>query len=101
MKIWDKEIELKKYTRKIDREYNKLLMDGINIKVPELDINWEAIPEKEYDSKLISNMQTANDYLVVNMTWLSQDEVDDLSPEEYNQIITEINKVTNKTPTSA
>lgn len=100
MKIWDKEIELKKYTRKIDREYNKLLMDWINIKVPELDINWDAIPEKEYDSKLISNMQTANDYLVVNMTWLSQDEVDDLSIEDYNNIFNEVSKL-QKTPTSA
>ena len=97
MKVWKKELVFNKYTRWIDRDYNIKLTQGLIIKMPE---DWVA--QTEFEWKQMENMQVANDILVNKMTWLSFDEIDDLSLEDYNLIITEITKIKeNKTPTIA
>lgn len=73
------------YTRKIDREYNKLLMKGATTKTDMM-----GKPEISLD---LSNMQDANDYLVMTLFWLKQKEVDDMTVDEYNTKLEEANKM--------
>jgi len=89
MKIWEKEITFWKYTRWIDREYNNIISWGCNIN----DLQNQNIT--------LENIQKWNDFLVNKMTLLTQKEIDDLDNKEFDLIITEINKITNKVPTKA
>ena len=89
MKIWEKEIVFNKYTRWIDREYNNLISW------------WCSISDLQNQNITIENMQKSNDFLVNKMTWLTQKEIDDLENNEYNLIITEINKIKESVPTKA
>ena len=100
MKIWEKEIVFNKYTRWIDRDYQKILTEWLKIQMPKLNEKWEVIPETEYDWKYMENMQRANDFLVNKMTWLTQDEIDNLSIKDFDLLINEINKL-KETPTTA
>jgi hypothetical protein len=85
----NKEIVISKnITRRISREYNELLLWNV-----EIDKSWEFKMNP-------NNMQKANDYLVKEMTWLSQEEVDSLYENEFDKIVTEINK-TKSVPTQA
>ena len=74
------------YTRKVDREYTKKLFQnsagmttGANGK-PTIAIN-------------PADMQDANDYLVMAMTWATQEEIDALSPKEFDALVEKINKL--------
>lgn len=102
MQISNKEITIWKYTRWIDRDYNIILLDWIP-KMPKFDFNldWSVKETLDIDPKFASNIQKANDFLVSKMTWLSQTEIDDLSIKDFENIIIEINKVKNTTPTVA
>lgn len=82
------EIILKKYTRKIDKEYTKLLMSDWK---PKTNANWEI----SFDFNM-ENFQKAQDYLVKEMTDLSQEDIDGLTVWEFDNIIEKINK--SKTP---
>ena len=85
----NKEIVISKnITRRISREYNELLLWNV-----EIDKSWEFKMNP-------NNMQKANDYLVKEMTWLSQEEVDSLYENEFDKIVTEINK-SKSVPTTA
>jgi len=67
------------YTRKIDREFNKILFTGVETKT---NAQWEA--NFNIDP---SNIQLANDYLVVELTNLTNDELDNLSVSDYEKIL--------------
>lgn len=73
------------YTRKIDREYNKLLMKGATTKTDET-----GKPEISLD---LSNIQDANDYLVKTLFELTQKQVDDLTVDQFNEKLEEANKM--------
>lgn len=75
------------YTRKIDREYNKLLMKGAKTTT-----GIDGKPSIELD---LANMQDANDYLVMTLFWIKQKELDEMSVDEYNQKLEEANEMRN------
>ena len=89
MKIWEKEITFWKYTRWIDREYNNIISWGC------------SIGDLQNQNITLENIQKWNDFLVNKITWLTQKEIDDLDNKEFDLIMTEINKITNKVPTKA
>ena len=98
MKIWEKEVIInQKYTRWIDREYTELLQKNIKIKTYKED--WKEIQEFGWDYAM--NTWIANDYLVLAMTNLTKEDIDNLSIEEYDLLFNEINKITKKVPTVA
>ena len=85
--ISKKDIEIKEFiTRKIDREYNSIVWD--NAKVNE---KWEA-------QFTLWWMGKAQDYLVWEMTWMSQKEIDELSTTDFDLIIEKIENI--KIPSS-
>ena len=86
MKIWEREIELKAYTRGIDKEFNKVLFENTKSMLVDWKQNLDIPP---------MNIQNANDYLVSAMTWLTADEIENLPVEDYEEILEEINKVKN------
>lgn len=71
-----------KYTRRVEREYNEVLLNGAKL------INWEV----ETDAR---NIWLANDYLVRTLYWISQEELDELDPAEYKLMLAEAGKVKN------
>lgn len=73
------------YTRKIDREYNKLLMKGATTKTDET-----GKPEISLD---LSNIQDANDYLVKTLFELTQKEIDEMTVDQFNEKLEEANKM--------
>ena len=82
----EKEVEISKiYTRKIDREYNNILFEWQKVAPAQLTSgNFEVDLEK---------FQKANDYLIVQMTDLSQDELDEMDSADYNKLLEEISKM--------
>lgn len=66
-------------TRKLDREYQEAISDGVMVSSNGGDMNFPA-----------KNAQRANDILVMGMTGLSQDEIDALTSDEFNEVLTEI-----------
>lgn len=80
-KSW-KIFELKEArTRKLDREFQEAVSDGVKVSA-----NGEI---SEISAK---NVQKANDILVMGMTGLSQAEIDELTAEEFNEILAKINE---------
>lgn len=80
-----RQITLLEYkTRKIDREHSEALAEGVMI-------NEHGI--QEFPAK---NLQRANDVLVAWMASLSQADLDALRPEEFNEILVEIEKLDQK-----
>lgn len=75
------------YTRKIDREFNSILMKDSN---SDYDTNW--IPKISFKPDQI---YIAQDYLVKSMTWLTQEDIDEMSVKDYDLILTTINKIKN------
>lgn len=72
------------YTRKIDREYNDILLDWL-----------KATPQQLQEGKIeiaISNGQKANDYLIGAMTNLTAEEIDWLTVEDYEKVLEEVEK---------
>ena len=73
------------YTRKIDREYQKLLLKGAVSSTKE-----DGTPDIKID---LANIQDANDYLVRELFWLKQAELDALTVQEFNEKLEEANKI--------
>jgi len=73
------------YTRKIDREYQKLLLKGAVSSTIE-----DGTPDIKID---LANIQDANDYLVRELFWLKQAELDALTVQEFNEKLEEANKI--------
>ena len=81
----EKEIEFKAYTRKIDREFNDIMFEWMQV------TPWQL---QTWDFKIeISKVQKANDFAIVNMTNLTQDELDELSNADYNKVLAEVEKL--------
>ena len=86
MKIGEKEITLKPYTRGIDKGFNQILFKDTKSQLVDWKQNLEIPP---------MNIQDANDYLVKAMTGMTEDEVMNLENDEYDKILEEINKIKN------
>lgn len=82
----EKEVEISKiYTRKMDREFNEMCFQWMKVTPSQLTSgNFEVD---------IANLQKANDYLIMQMTWLTQDELDGMSSEDYNKVLQEVEKM--------
>lgn len=81
----EKTIEFKKvYTREVDRWYNNILMEWVIARANSKDID---IP--------LCNIQKANDYIVLWMTNLTEDEINAMSSEDFNKVLWEINTIKN------
>lgn len=78
---------MQNYTRKIDREYQKMLMKNAKTTTSS---DWS--PTIEIDP---NNIQDANDYLVMSLFWVSQKEVDDMELNEYNEKLEQANEKRN------
>lgn len=72
------------YTRWIDKEFQKILFNGVkantNTATNGIDMNLE-------------NIQDANDYLVKAMTNLNEEQIAQLSLEDYNKILAKIEEI--------
>ena len=82
----EKEITFKEYTRRIDKWYKNILYKDINVDISE-NAQWMKF------SPLV--LEEANDYIIKELTWLTADEVDDLSQETYNKVLAECKKLQN------
>ena len=82
----EKEVELSKvYTRKMDREYNEMCFQWMKVTPSQLSTG-----SFEVD---IANLQKANDWLIMQMTNLTQDELDGMTNDDYNELLQEIEKI--------
>jgi len=72
------------YTRKIDREFNTILFEGVNFSNTSKDWVFNIDP---------MNIQRSNDYLIKAMTNLESDEVDNLDIKDYNAILKKVNEL--------
>ncbi len=81
----DVEVEFKSaYTRWVDKEFQKILFKNVKA-------NTNAIAE--WVEMNLENIQDANDYLVKAMTNLSDEQIAQLSIDDYNNILAEIEKI--------
>ncbi len=81
----DVEVEFKSaYTRWVDKEFQKILFKNVKA-------NTNAIAE--WVEMNLENIQDANDYLVKAMTNLSDEQIAQLSIDDYNKILAEIEKI--------
>ena len=81
----DVEVEFKSaYTRWVDKEFQKILFKNVKE-------NTNAIAE--WVEMNLENIQDANDYLVKAMTNLSDEQIAQLSIDDYNKILAEIEKI--------
>lgn len=67
------------YTRKIEREFNAILFDGSKM----VDGNVETTPQ---------NVDRANDYLVMAIYWINQEELDNLTAGDYKELLEKVGK---------
>jgi len=80
-----KEVEISKvYTRKIDREFNDIMFQWMQVTPQQLQSGEFKIE--------VERFQKANDFVIVNMTNLSQDELDEMSNDDYNKVLAEVEK---------
>jgi len=68
-------------SRKINREYNEILLD------------WAEVWADGQFKINANNAEKANDYLVKSMTEKSQVEIDELDQKEFETLLDEINKL--------
>lgn len=80
MEINGKTIEIKLYTRGIDRKVNEKMLEGVEMNANSIEqtMNVPAV-----------NASKAQDLMIELMTGLSQDELDALSLEDYNKLAKE------------
>lgn len=64
------------YTRKIDKEYNRIVFNGMKLSSNKEDFQIDQ-----------GNFQDANDYLVKEMTNLNERQIEELSVKDYNTIL--------------
>lgn len=72
------------YTRWIDKEFQKILFKNVKANT---STAWQWI---DLD---LENVQDANDYIVKAMTNLNEEQIADLSIDDYNKILAEIEKI--------
>lgn len=72
-------LEIKnKYTRAVQREFKRLMF--INSKV------WSEWLEQKIELDP-NSLELANDYLVMTLYWLTQEELDQLSKDEFDEML--------------
>lgn len=82
LKNIDREITIGNKTRKIAREINNALLDGVIVKDMTMgNVDFPA-----------TNIDKANEVAVRLLCGLSQGELDNIDEEEYQNILVEINK---------
>ena len=79
-------MELKKYTRKIAREHNEIILKNAVVGM------WENA-NSTLDPTQIGK---GNDYLVMSLAWKTQNEIDEMEVEEYENILKAINEKTKR-----
>ena len=72
------------YTRWIDKEFQKILFK---------DVKANTNTATQWIDMSLENIQDANDYLVKAMTNLNEEQIAQLSINDYNNIIAEIEKI--------
>lgn len=72
------------YTRWIDKEFQKILFRWVKANTNTATTQWIDLD--------MENVQDANDYLVKAMTNLNEEQIEQLSIEDYNKILAEIEK---------
>ena len=72
------------YTRKIDREFNTILFEGVNFSNATKDGVFNVDP---------MNIQRSNDYLIKAMTNLEEKDIDNLDIKDYNAILKKVNEI--------
>lgn len=72
------------YTRKIDKEYNRIVFKDMKLSSNKDDFQIDQ-----------GNFQDANDYLVKEMTNLNERQIEELSVEDYNNILGIVQKIKN------
>jgi len=72
------------YTRWIDKEFNKILFKWVKA-------NTNSI--SQWVEMNLENVQDANDYIVKAMTNLNEEQIAQLSINDYNDILAEIEKI--------
>jgi len=80
-----KNVEFKPiYTRLVDREFNNILFGNSKASTKSNDVEIE-----------LKNMQLANDYLVMAMTNLTQEDIDQMDTNSYNEILKKVGEIKN------
>ena len=80
-----KNVEFKPiYTRLVDREFNNILFGNSEASTKSNDVEIE-----------LKNMQLANDYLVMAMTNLTQEDIDQMDTNSYNEILKKVAEIKN------
>jgi hypothetical protein len=80
-----KNVEFKPiYTRLVDREFNNILFGNSKASTKSNDVEIE-----------LKNMQLANDYLVMAMTNLTQEDIDQMDTNSYNEILKRVGEIKN------
>lgn len=82
LKNIDREITIGNKTRKIAREINSAMLDGVIVK----DLSMESM---DFPAK---NIDKANEVSVRLLCGLSQEELDNIDETEYQMILSEISK---------
>lgn len=72
------------YTRWIDKEFQKILFK---------DVKANTSTASQWIEMSVENIQDANDYLVKAMTNLNEEQISELSIDDYNKILAEIEKI--------
>ena len=72
------------YTRWIDKEFQKILFK---------DVKANTSTASQWIEMNVENIQDANDYLVKAMTNLNEEQIAELSIDDYNKILAEIEKI--------
>lgn len=84
----DVEVEFKSvYTRWVDKEFQKILFNWVKASTS------IAMNSNQWIDMNLENIQDANDYLVKAMTNLSDEQIANLSIDDYNKILAEIEKI--------
>lgn len=82
----EKEITISNvYTRAMDRGYNEIILEWVKANTAQLQA-WSVDVE-------VSKVQKANDFLIVSMTNLTEEELDGLNMEDYTKILKEVEKI--------
>ena len=87
VKIKDVDVEVQftsTYTRWIDKEFQKILFKNVKANTSTTS-QWIDLD--------LENIQDANDYIVKAMTNLNEEQIADLSIDDYNKILAEIEKI--------
>jgi hypothetical protein len=94
--LGDKEIIAGAYTRKIEKEYNKIMMRNAVVKVDPMNTDNVTIEDMK-----MNDLMDAKDYLVTTLFGLTKDDLDTISAEDFKILEKETEKIKGDTKPSA